>query len=205
MELVFVHGWGFGPDIWQPLCSHLADHNHTLVNLEFIDGFEETTEMPDNPIVIGHSLGVLWALEYIKAPKALISIAGFKHFPNPVAAKAMKRRLKIDTNGQMQDFWQTCNSPLTYDANRLNQPRLSEGLDWLITKNMAAQKINCPVLPLAAKNDNIILKTTTIETWNDVRWSDDGGHMLPLTQTTWCAGEIEGFINGLNAQGNHCE
>lgn len=205
MDIVFVHGWGFGPDIWHPLAKQLEGQHH-FINLGFIKEFPERDPLPERPIVIGHSLGVLWALKHIEQPAALVSIAGFQKFPATPALKAMKRRLKKDPAGLMHDFWAQCDSPLSYDFARLNTEKLAEGLGWLENWEADIQNFNCPILPLAAKNDKIISKTTTIEEWNDVHWSESGGHMLPLTQTSWCAEIIEGFLeHAVNTQGNHCK
>ena len=205
MDIVFVHGWGFGPDIWHPLSGHL-NGNHHYINLEFIEGFAHSDTIPDTPVVIAHSLGVLWALKNIPHPAAFISIAGFKNFTShrPVSAlRAMRRQLRSDPGGLMAGFWTECATPLTYDVKRLNGPRLAEGLDWLTGWNAAVQKIDCPVLPFAAKNDTILSKNTTLKEWRSVHWSNDGGHMLPLNKPQWCAKTIEGFLYDLDPQGNY--
>lgn len=207
MDIVFVHGWGFGPDVWTPLASKLPGKHH-FINLGFIDGFDDSPAIPDNSIVIGHSLGVLWAMRHIERPKALISIAGFHDFTKaqPEAAlRAMQRRLGKDPAGLMADFWALCDSPLTYEAGRLNTEKLAKGLEWLQNWNVPLQKMHCATLCLAAMNDNIIPKNITAKEWNDVHWSEEGGHILPLTKATWCAEIIEGFLDAIDTQGDHCE
>lgn len=207
MDIVFVHGWGFGPDIWHPLSKELKGHHH-FINLEFIRDQRPSDRIPDNPVIIGHSLGFLWALKHIAHPTALISIAGFENFTDhqPVAAlRAMQRRLAKAPAGLMADFWQMCDSPLTYDSTKLDTQNLAKGLEWLQNWNAALQKFHCPKLLLAATNDQIISKNLSESAYNDVHWSKAGGHMLPLTKTTWCAEMIEGFLYATDTQRDHCE
>lgn len=203
MDLVFVHGWGFGPDIWSPLAKKLNTYNHSFVNLDFINGFDPTPPIPEHPIVIGHSLGVLWAIKHIPDMAGLVSIAGFTRFGNQTAVKAMQRRLKSDPYGQMTDFWAACESPLTYPQKRLNPQKLGDGLRWLMDWDEEHHVFHCPVKAIAATNDAIVHKDVTGAICNDVNWSTSGGHALPLTQTDMCAESIEGFLHELGSQGDH--
>ncbi len=207
-DIVFVHGWGFNASIWDDIADDLAENIPTItphfIDLGFINDIDKTpTNLPENAIGVGHSLGVLWLLKkYPKTLSALVSIAGFDHFCNHIPARemrAMQENLNREPNKQMQGFWQACGTTNFCDLDQINIQKLNEGLDWLIEWDAREElkNLNCPILPLASKDDLIIPEKMTRDIWGKhaIQWSETGAHALPLTQAKWCAAQIKRFIN----------
>lgn len=204
LHIVLVHGWGYSPDIWSPLLQKL-DYSikTTCVDLGFFQMEDNTENLPSAAIYIAHSLGLSWVLK--NAPlnmQGLISIAGFNRFVPYVDQKVirtMKLGIRKDSITQLQSFWSQCNTP-DYDVNKTpDEQRLLQGLDWLMEWNTeeAYQKLECPKLFLAAKDDQIVSPQMTEQNWPDekVIWSDKGGHSLPITQPDWVLQQISRFLN----------
>ncbi len=65
-DLVLLHGWGFGREVWLPVSQYLrADFRLTLANLPGYDGSGLAGEdLPANATVCGWSLGGLQAMEW---------------------------------------------------------------------------------------------------------------------------------------------
>lgn len=203
MNIVFVHGWGFNAEVWGPLSAALPG-NHYFADLGFIAGGKQDA-LPENAIVIGHSLGVLWALKHLK-PQALISIAGFDcfhtHVP-PTLTRTMHRNLDTAPYKQMQEFWAACGVEAPYTEEKLNIPKLKQGLSWLLEWQAEIPE-TFEILALAAKDDTIVPPDMTKAIWQNknLHWTESGGHMLQLSQTSWCAKQIEVFIHGLQLEGS---
>ena len=85
MKALFVHGWGCGPEIWNPLvqCLSQSPDNRlsetTCLNL----GFFGPSEIPAGhfDLAVGHSFGFLWLLEQQQLTfDRIVSINGFTRF-----------------------------------------------------------------------------------------------------------------------------
>ena len=206
MHVVFVHGWGFHAGIWTDVVGHLGDAQVTLVDLGFVAGGPKgSMEWPEDAIAVGHSTGVLWLLKEGGGRfKALVSIQGFDrfcpHVPQSRVA-ALKRGLERDPAGTMQAFWRSCGAPGFALPEALNAGRLDEGLDWLMhwDAGEAKEKLDCPMLALAARDDPIVPPAMTEAIWQgtDIVWSPDGGHVLPLRHPRWCAHHVLEFADTL--------
>ncbi len=115
VPLLFVHGWAMGPWIWDPLLPLLPAMQVNRVDL----GFFGSPEIPalDNPLVITHSLGLLWSMMHIPRPwRGLVCINSFTRFVatedfsgvNPHWLRRMKNRLQQDPVGVVADFLRRC-------------------------------------------------------------------------------------------------
>lgn len=113
----------------------------------------------------------------------------------------MKKNLARKPWRQMQEFWKACGTSAFYMEDKLNVPRLEEGLEWLATwdERHGLGTLACPAMVLAAKDDRIVPEDMTRAIWGDynLRWSDSGGHVLPLNDPGWCAWQIQEFLDGL--------
>jgi pimeloyl-[acyl-carrier protein] methyl ester esterase len=203
MQIVFVHGWGFNAEIWQGIISHLPDRNVATIDLGFVASEAKSlSSLPKNSVIIGHSLGVLWSLMHMPArPVALISLCGFDRFSPPVPKRQleiMKRGLKRNPEAQMTSFWRSCDITSYAAPEALNQEKLDEGLDWLMNWNAHAELVNlsCPVHVIAARDDKIVPEEMSCNIWQkqDIDWSPEGGHALPLTHPGWCADQIKSYL-----------
>lgn len=205
MHFVLVHGWGFHVGIWADFVTQLEGAEITLIDLGFVSGGPQGEDQwPQNSIAIGHSLGLLWLLKQKQPFRGLVSIQGFDCFSCHVPVSrisALKRGLARDSGGTLQAFWRSCGVPGFALPEALNVPRLDEGLDWLMhwDASEAKQQLDCPMLALATRDDQIVPPAMTESIWNDtgIVWANDGGHVLPLRHPRWCARHVLEFANAL--------
>lgn len=205
-DVVFVHGWGFSTSLWDGVIAQLEDINPHVVDLGFFGSPQNTINLPDNSILIGHSLGVMWLLKHLPHnPAGLISINGFDCFyryTDKAILQAMQLRLRRNPLALMQAFWAGCG--YDSDTNTPNDPdteRLAKGLDWLMQWDMekAHRKLSCPVLALASKDDRILPHQATSAIWagDTLCWRETESHILPVSDHIWCAEHIKEFRLGL--------
>src|SRR3990170_7647673 len=174
MHFVLVHGWGFHAGIWSDVIPHLGGADVTLVDLGFVAGGPKgESDWPADSIAVGHSLGLLWLLERGRGRfRALVSVQGFDCFcchiaPSRVAG--MRRGLARDPGQTLQAFWRSCGASGFALPEALNVDRLDEGLDWLMhwDARKAKERLACPVLALAARDDAIVPASMSEAIWQD--------------------------------------
>jgi pimeloyl-[acyl-carrier protein] methyl ester esterase len=130
-----------------------------------------------------------------------ISIASFncfyKHIPQQILS-TMKRNMAKDTVKQLREFWHHAGLDHPDGFNDLNPAKLIEALGWLSKWN-AEIPPNLPLKVLAAHDDQIVPSTMSQDIWGNknINWIEEGGHMLPLTQSKWCTKHIKSFIDDL--------
>jgi pimeloyl-[acyl-carrier protein] methyl ester esterase len=205
MRLVLVHGWGFHGGIFADFIGHLEGAEVTLVDLGFVAGGPKgASEWPEDAIAVGHSLGLLWLLERGRSRyRALVSIQGFDCFSCHVAPSrlaALKRGLEREPAGTLQAFWRSCGASGFALPEALNVAKLDEGLDWLMTwdATKARKELACPVLALASRDDVVVPPSMSEAIWGEnIIWSPDGGHVLPLKHPRWCARHVLEFAHTL--------
>jgi pimeloyl-[acyl-carrier protein] methyl ester esterase len=204
MRLVLVHGWGFDSAVWDDLAPLLPGHDIARVDLGFIAGDRsDNAALDDAAVAIGHSLGVMWLLKTIKtAPRALVSINGFARFSPPVpraSLVAMQQGIESKPLAQLKHFWRTCGVAPYATAEAIDQLRLAQGLGWLMDWDAteALQRLPCPRLVLASRDDKVVPADMSVAQWGGdaIDWSDDGGHVLPLSRAAWCAERIGAFLD----------
>lgn len=201
-KLVFVHGWGYGPDVWDKVISQLSDHECQVLNLGFFGGEDCEQHLIEECIYVGHSLGVLWLLKRMpKNAKGLVSIAGFDDFSkcaNPRILRMMAKNLVSDPQKQLRDFWAQCGSPEYSPGEEPNTGRLMEGLEWLGEWNaqIKLERLMCPVYAIVAKDDTIVPEAASKEIWEDydMKILEEGEHALPITQPQNCVETIRKAI-----------
>ena len=163
-NLVFIHGWSMGPEIWSPITQRLNGHAIQRADM----GFRGTPAKPeaDAPLVVAHSLGLMWALVNLPRPWAgAIVINGFTRFSRtdgfpgvePRLLARMRSRLDADPAGVVGEFLTRC-GVTEPNLQNLDTARLGEGLDWLAQwdQRQAFAALNCPLLALAGRADPIV-------------------------------------------------
>lgn len=211
MHFVLVHGWGFHAGFWRAFLGHLPEAEVSLVDLDFVRGGPKgASDWPDDAIAVGHSLGVLWLLRRggdraRRRLRGLVSIQGFDCYCcyiSPSRVASMRRGLKRDANATVQAFWRACGTEAFAPPEALNVDRLDEGLGWLMDWDARAEKaeLDCPILALAARDDAIVPEAMSDAVWGSaIRWSQDGGHVLPLKHPQWCARHVLDFANAIQS------
>jgi pimeloyl-[acyl-carrier protein] methyl ester esterase len=211
MRFVFVHGWGFNPAIWRDVIRNLGSAEVTLIDLGFIAGGPKAAAAwPSDAVAVGHSLGLLWLLhraeEKGSAPfRALVSIQGFDRFCPTVPRSrvaGMRRGLRGSPYRTLEAFWRGSGAPPFCPPAALNIERLDEGLGWLIDwdEREARAGLGCPTLALAARDDTIVPEAMSEAIWGkNIRWSQTGGHVLPVKHPEWCANHVLDFARSLQS------
>lgn len=206
MKIHFVHGWGFHSGIWNDIAKALGAHDLTFTDLNFLeDSPFRDSPLPENALYVGHSLGVLWLLKNMpQEKKGLISIAGFDCFhcyTTPAVLRAIQQGLGRNAERQMHWFWQACGILPFCAKDQLVPDRLAAGLDWLGHWDAREEHdaLSSPTVALACRDDAIVQEKMSKEIWRgtELKWSESGGHALPLTQPDWCAREIMHFTRKL--------
>lgn len=199
MKIVFMHGWGSGSFVWDAMIDDFQEYDCHVPNMGFVG--EENIEIPEGKFVgIGHSLGGLWLLKhYPEQLSGFISVASFncfyRHIPRQILS-SMKRNIVKDTTNQLIEFWHHAGLDQPGGFKNLNPAKLVDGLSWL-SKWEADIPENVPVQILASHDDHIVPEKMTQDVWKDhsIDWIENGGHMLPLTQSDWCIKNIKEFLN----------
>lgn len=204
--LLFVHGWAFDAAFWAPLAAALADWPQAVADAGYFGPAADPA--PAGPVLaIGHSLGALRLLG--DAPPAclgLVAINGFARFgaaadfPEGVAARMLDRmlnRLAAQPETVLRDFRQRCGDATAFGAPRLEP--LARDLRLLRDADLrpALAKLPAPLLALAGAQDPIAPAAMTAAGFGDladIHWREGGGHLLPVTDTDWCAGHIRDFL-----------
>ena len=69
-------------------------------------------------------------------------------------------------------------------------------MEW--DESGARAELACPMLALAARDDEVVPQAMSEGIWSDnIRWSDTGGHVLPLKLPEWCANHVLDFAHAL--------
>ncbi|MBF0310700.1 MAG: alpha/beta hydrolase [Magnetococcales bacterium] len=212
--LLLVHGWALGPGLWRPLRHHLPGWRTHSLNLGFFG--ELDTTLPQEPwIGLGHSLGYLWLLSRLADPaiarysQGLVSIGGFscfhrqQDFPHGVPPRLLERmrtRLQEDPLQVISDFAARSgvHPPLPAAGLQPHLQHLDQGLALLQEHDARSLQKDWATrcLALASRDDPIVSPDMSRECFPDtiLRWSDTGGHLLPLTRPAWCAGMLTPFL-----------
>ena len=177
---VFVHGWGFGPAVWDGVRDALPNGESVAVDL----GFYGPPSFPNPPagrpvVAVGHSFGGLWLLH--KRPFAwdgLVLVNGFPRFTEgdgftPATPRRLLDRMiaRFDAAPEAvtADFLRRCGceAPL---PEGLDAARLGEALralrDW-----DARDALTGPALALAGVQDPIVPPAMTEQMFR--------GHSVP--------------------------
>lgn len=209
--LLFVHGWAFDASVWTPLRAALSDWPQAVFDAGYFGaGRGDAGSAPDAPVIaIGHSMGVLRLLRDLPGGCAgLVSINGFARFSAAPDFDAgvpvrmldrMIKRLSADPAAVVQDFRLRCG-----ESNPSPTPQLAplaRDLQALRDEDQrgALAALPIPVLILAGQDDPIVPMPMTQAVFEN-RAADerhvraDGGHLLPISHTDWCARHIAAFI-----------
>lgn len=207
-RLIFVHGWGCSPSIWDQTIENLPEFDCQTINLGFIGKNTSRTSANiadtnlEPSIYITHSLGTMWALKFKKlSMKAFIAINGFscfKSFTTPKTLKRMQLKLKRAPQIQMQEFYDTTKLPVSED---LNIEDLNTGLEWLMNWDLTEElkDLTCSVKSIYGDIDPILDLAQMQSHWSDYNSHivEKGGHNLPLTNAQDCATIIKSIAHDL--------
>ncbi|OUS18039.1 hypothetical protein A9Q97_01215 [Rhodospirillales bacterium 47_12_T64] len=209
MRILLVHGWGYGPDIWNSVIPQLdPEIECTIADL----GFSGTMKLPTGhyDIAVGHSMGLLWLLSKEKVSwDKLVSINGFTKFsasddfPQGVSARVLERMIRKiphSAQGVLKSFHAQCDPlgivPFKSLAN-LDEERMIWGLEFLRDMDLRNKYDPSNTLVLAEKDDLVITQemTSALFQESEIRWVEGKGHLVPLSAPNVCYEIIERAIS----------
>ena len=202
IPLIFVHGWGCGPDIWDGVIAQLPELECQVIDLGFTgEATDLDTIASKGAVFVTHSLGTMWVLENMGNSMAgLVAINGFACFQK-FSEKRVLQRMKIglqrDVQVQMDTFWEA--TDLLKSAT-LHSDALDEGLSWLMdwdcTDNLS--KLSTPALSVIGQSDPLLDYESMLAHWAGFEQRViEGKHNLPLSQPEACADIIKGAVRAL--------
>jgi pimeloyl-[acyl-carrier protein] methyl ester esterase len=204
--LIFVHGWALGPVFWSPILGKLSGYSIQCADLGFYGS--PMKPLANTPLVIAHSLGVMWAIKNIPRPWAgLLSINGFTRFTRSAnfpgvdhhRLTQMKSRLSVDAGQCVADFLNHCGMDLVVSQN-YDAPMLTQGLEWLSEWDVRTEfsKLECPILAIAGSADPIISESHSHTCFGDVPliMIEGGNHLLPHTHIDRLVNQVVSVANG---------
>lgn len=170
----------------------------------------------DGPLVaIGHSMGVLRLLRGL--PPGCIGLVSINGFPRFGAAPdfaegvplrmldRMIKRLSADPAAVLQDFRQRCGEASAF--GELQFDPLARDLNALRDEDQrpALAALSVPLLVLAGQDDPIVPPAMTRAAFDGRADAErheraGGGHLLPVSDTAWCAHHISTFIDTVSAR-----
>ena len=207
ITLFFLHGWGFDSSVWQKLAGEFQDVRTQFADLGYFG--RQCCPRIEGPVVaVGHSLGSLLLLN--KPPRdcrALVAINGFDYFAqkpgspgvDPRLISRMLMRFRSASAEVLAEFRRQCRTGTAPDVANVELLYMHLGLLLDADARERTNRWNGPILSLQADDDPILpaeLQSRVFAEGRAVRRVSraDGGHVLPLTQPTWCAAQIRSLL-----------
>ena len=211
---VFLHGWGFGADFWQPVLDALNWTNTCAPDLGFVGATGNTAEptldrlrQAGRPVfAVGHSLGFLWLAGQAALPAGsmLVGVNAFGRFaaaPDfeqgvPVRVlQRMRRGLAADAGTVVDDFRKRCGATTLPVGVTPHTQALQHGLDLLITGDVrqSLRERAGHVHLLGGRQDGLVppdMTEASVPQGVPLVWQE-GGHLLPQTHPAECAAYLE--------------
>jgi len=209
--VVFLHGWGFGPEIWKEWRRAFSDVPTKSLDAGYFG--PERLALPDNPdgwIGIGHSLGFARLLDMNAPWRALVGFGAFLRFCSksgqeigtaPELLDAMLGRLAVDPADVLNRFARRCGhkGPLPPAPQAEGLSRLRRDLICLRDLDLAPTAETPPILLLHARDDRIAPEGLAKEAQEclpaaRLELFDTGGHALPFTRMQDCLHVVRAFV-----------
>lgn len=210
MRIVFVHGWGYGPDIWQSVVKLLGSNiTYDQVDLGFSG--KERISQGHYDIAVGHSMGCQWLLSRndITWEKSVF-INGFSRFSahddfpegvHPKVIERMLRKLPKAPADVLSSFHKLCDPEGKTDHRTMETPDLSKltwGLNFLRDQDQRLNFTKKNSYILADKDDQVVTEAMTVKLFKgNPEWTEGKGHLLPLTDPGACCSVIKRAIADL--------
>ena len=209
MHFVFVHGWGFNPAIWRDVIRNIGNADVSLVDLGFISGGPKVAATwPSDAIAVGHSLGLLWLLHRAGRRAGRLSVGSSASRASTASVRISRRRGSPACGAGFAVTQARPSRPSGAAAARSPSPRQRPSISSGSTRGLAGcwtgmrageGRAACPTLALAARDDAVVPQAMSEAIWGSdtIRWSETGGHVLPLKHPEWCARHVLDFAHAL--------
>ncbi|MBO1324081.1 alpha/beta hydrolase [Acetobacter sp. TBRC 12305] len=224
MRALFLHGWGFGPDVWVPVLDRLGWNGVMTPDLGFLDAVRphadealERIRQDGCPVLaVGHSLGFLWLASQdgwpagsrfvgINAFGCFAARADFAQGTAPRILARMLKGLQTDARDVVNAFRTTCGATALPTDCPVNTDHLRVGLDMLMQadarKRLASMAEGIGVL--GGRQDKVVppaMLAASLPPETTIEWLE-GGHLLPLTNPDECARFLRGMARHMEQPG----
>lgn len=213
--LVFLHGWGFGPEVWSRWAEAFPNRPVALLDAGYFGPRRMTLPAnPDGWVGVGHSLGFAHLLSLDVQWRGLIGLNAFLRFcPGPgrdsgtsaEVLDAMLARLDTAPADVLSRFLRRCG--LKGQPASLPGPdglaRLRQDLLTLRGLNLGATLASLPLVPpvllLHAEDDHIAPVELAREAQGMLPGArlhvfESGAHALPVTRPDECLALAREFL-----------
>jgi pimeloyl-ACP methyl ester carboxylesterase len=203
-RITLLHGWGYDATLWRDVLPMLDGLDVEVCDLGYF-GPARLPERSDAPrIAVGHSLGALWWLLGDLPWTRLVAINAFPRFTAaadfadgvaPRILDRMRKRFAETPAAVLTDFQTACGG--MGPALPVDTGALAAGLEALGRFDARSEWIARAgdLHLLAGRKDAIVPAALTAAgaaalPARQVRWIEDGGHLLPRTHPAACAALI---------------
>ncbi len=200
----YVHGWGFGPSVWNALVPLLPDVEPRYADLGYF-GAADVLPPKEPSIWITHSFGTMHTLSNMSAQcRALVAINGFDRFATGdgfpgVPTRVLDRMIAAfdaDPARVVSDFLGKCGmggEVTSFDTTPLHRDLMA--LRDVDHRQQAAA-LRVPVLSLQGGADPILPPEMRAAVLPDAHHETlgEGSHLLPLEAPEYCAERIGAFL-----------
>lgn len=207
MKKIFFPGWGFAPEDYSAFTEGMElvlDYGFFSDSVTYDIKKKDLPEVTDDSVLIGHSLGGLFAVEHsvTSKVKAVVLVSGFPLFvqkddfnygQKTANVRVMQENISSDPFRQLKSFARSVFSPEKGNfqvKNECNSSLLRDGLDALISTDLreTISYIKVPVYIIHGKKDRIV-------SYNIAEWMNENilnshlvpfenaGHALPFTRS----------------------
>jgi pimeloyl-[acyl-carrier protein] methyl ester esterase len=204
--ILLIHGWGFGPGVWDAVADHLPAAAVLRVDL----GFRGDTRVPavERPLVVGHSMGLPWALQHIPGPWAgAVAVNSFPRFTRtedfadgvPPHRLARMRAQFADAPAEVTSAFLAQVGLPDADVSDIRPGPLGEALAWLAEMDLrpALAALDCPFVALAGAQDALVGEAMSRAGFagRGLEFHPEAGHLLPLSHPQWVAGRVARLVS----------
>lgn len=205
-QIVFVHGWGFDDSIWADVAEKFPNDDCHMVNLGFFGAEKTEIDGLEAPLVVTHSMGLLWALRHIPQPWAgVLSFNGFtrytadKDWADGISPRVLKLMQKGFENGPdlvWENFMSKAGmiSP-SFDQSAADVAALAQGLAQLSSWDGrdAWQALSCKKINVCTIGDQIVPLALSRASFQSDLICLEGDHLLPISDRQACVAQINEF------------
>lgn len=176
MTKIFINGWGSSKRIWDSVQNASGKTFDTISWTFFTQNTHPAAMLPDNSVMVGWSIGALFALQTaVKNPEkvsSLVLISGCarmtadKDYPgaDARAIRAMKMQLRRDKTTVLRNFGEMCFSNGKDSENYVSEGQqfdtsvLNAGLDILAQTDLreSLDNVTIPVKLIHGTDDTVI-------------------------------------------------
>lgn len=199
--LVFIHGWGFTPSVWDALAAQLPEFPQQRIDMGYWGERQDVAFVDSPQILVGHSLGLLRGLKLHHHWSGWVAINGFLNFvPDCVqmtVLREMRRRLVVDPLQTLERFYALIKADDFMLKALPHVERLKEDLDFLQETRIDRSDLKQRGLVLASEKDPLvpIKASLAFATRALIEWHKGAGHLLPWQDPMWCVSHIRHYLS----------